>query len=41
MKRSTWRTAGVAALIGFFAAGWLTASVQAQGERTARHRVPA
>ena len=41
MKRSTWRTAGVAALIGFFAAGWLAASVQAQGERTARHRVPA
>ena len=41
MKRSTWRMAGVAALGGLIAAGWPAASVQAQDERTARHRVPA
>ena len=41
MKRSTWRMAGVAALVGFIAAGWLATLAQAQDERAERHRVPA
>ena len=41
MKRTIWRTVGSAAFIGYVAAGWLAAPVQAQDERAARHRVPA
>ena len=40
MKRTMWRTAGVAAVVGFIA-GWLGSPVHAQNERAARHRVPA
>ena len=41
MKRTTRRTAVFAACIGYIAAGWLAAPIQAQDGRAARHRIPA
>ena len=41
MKRIAWRTAGVAAFIGYVVAGGLGSPALAQNARAARHRVPA
>ena len=41
MKRTIWRTAGVAAFIGYVAAVWFAAPALAQDGRAERHRVPA